>query len=432
MTLVKPPVCSGRLSHPLAGDVGQVVIFVIRFVVLPHDKDNLEPFCSQGSKSTVMGVSFSPLVAIVSVGPLASVQRHKSKPVHRVSQPLIAGKTKPYSMTLATRSSHRNHSRLGLKVPKGLPSSYGVSELSANRWHGASALSSRQRRKKLSRRQRDEKTFDLVVVGVDRFNRGLQLIEQHFQQLCLSSDHVFGNQELRLMERLPQLVTATLAEVMFTSGEALPLLTAKFGQCHWGGIALKKIARDLRFEIAKDLQRSRIVLFESDLELLEQSCVVALHSVLVPSQQFKLLSRLRVGLKSSHVGVVGPNKLREHVSIKTIALRLTHAKPIPGPIHRLGIDRIHLHPMIQKKIHNVHLVHLVRPIHSQIISLHLLVLLSSVFPIPKAVNGRFALDRASRGQLSIEPLVPFSHWSGQSAPDPQQELGPVVLVPASS
>src|SRR6185295_17097577 len=37
--------------------------------------------------------------------------------------------------------------------------------------------------------------------------------------------------------------------------------------------------------------------------------------------------------------------------IKTIALGLTHTKPVPRPIQRLGVDRVHHHTVIQKKIH---------------------------------------------------------------------------------
>jgi hypothetical protein len=50
--------------------------------------------------------------------------------------------------------------------------------------------------------------------------------------------------------------------------------------------------------------------------------------------------------------MIGPNKLRQDVSVKRITLGLAHAKPIPDPIQRLGIDRINHHPVIQKKLDN--------------------------------------------------------------------------------
>ena len=72
----------------------------------------------------------------------------------------------------------------------------------------------------------------------------------------------------------------------------------------------------------------------------------------------------------------------------------------------------------------VYLVQAVSPIHSYVVSFHLLLFLHYVIPIPKAPNGKLALYRSSRtGQLSIEPLAPFSHWTGQSLPDPRRGIG---------
>src|SRR5215471_2595435 len=89
-----------------------------------------------------------------------------------------------------------------------------------------------------------------------------------------------------------------------------------------------------------------------------------------------------------------------------------------------GLWDLHLGDLCSVLIPHVNLVHLVRPIHSQIISLHLLFLLYVVFPIPKALNGMFALYRSStKGQLSMELPAPFFCWSGQSALDPLEGLG---------
>ena len=35
--------------------------------------------------------------------------------------------------------------------------------------------------------------------------------------------------------------------------------------------------------------------------------------------------------------MIGSHKLRQHISIKQVALRLAHAKPIPSPIQPLGL-----------------------------------------------------------------------------------------------
>src|SRR5687767_12960832 len=70
MTLVKSPgFFSCRLAHPLSSNVGQVVVFIVRLMVSPHDKNNLKPLRSQSSERSVMTVSFSPLVPIVLVCP---------------------------------------------------------------------------------------------------------------------------------------------------------------------------------------------------------------------------------------------------------------------------------------------------------------------------------------------------------------------------
>jgi hypothetical protein len=166
--------------------------------------------------------------------------------------------------------------------------------------------------------------------------------------------------------------------------------------------------------------------------------------------------------------VVGPQKIRQYPSVKGVALGLTHAKPVPSTIQDLGIDRVNHYPVIQKKIHNapvwllnrcpqldlfssalieptpqlrqsfrilldfhlhylypvlvatVQLVHSVRPIYSQIVSWHFVVLLLClIYPI--AVNGMLALYRSSTGQLSIELLTPSFCWSGRSPLDPLRE-----------
>src|SRR6185503_11057009 len=56
--------------------------------------------------------------------------------------------------------------------------------------------------------------------------------------------------------------------------------------------------------------------------------------------------------KGSQVTVIGPDKRRQHISIKTIALGLAHPEAVSDPIQRLGIDWVHHHPMVQKKIHD--------------------------------------------------------------------------------
>src|SRR5436305_6375922 len=71
---------SRRLTHLLTSDVGQVVVFIVRFMVSPHHKDNLEPLGTQGTQRLVMAVAVIPLARVVELGPLTVVERDKGKP----------------------------------------------------------------------------------------------------------------------------------------------------------------------------------------------------------------------------------------------------------------------------------------------------------------------------------------------------------------
>src|SRR5215475_13837493 len=451
-------------------------------MISPHDKDNLKPLRSQSPKRLMMAMSFNSLVPIVGISPLAMIERDKRKPVCRMAHQLVTGKPKLHHTTLATRLGHRNHSRLGLKMAKRFPSALGISEFSPKRCHNRPALGSRQRLNKFSRRHRGEKTFDFLVVALHRFNQTFQLNQQHFEQLRLGSDHMFRHRQLRLMKLLPELFTARLAEVMPALGKAVPMLAPKLRESLRGGILLEKIQRYLGFQIRKNLQGSRIVLFECADQLIEDSRFLAPQPVLIPTEHLKLLGRIRVRLKRSQVSVIGPNKLCQDVSVKGIALGLAHAKPVPGPIQGLGIDRIDHCAMVQQKIHypamgllngrpkldllssvliepaaelapplyslgdlhldnflalwitHPHLIELIRPIHAQIISLHALLLLGCVLPIPTALNGKFALYRSSpKGQLSIKLLL--RSLAGRDSLSLILKAGNrarVVLMPASS
>src|SRR5262245_20687811 len=98
-------------------------------MVSPHHKDNLEPLGSQGAQRLVMAVALVPLSPVVELSPLTVVERDKRKPVHRVAQMLVTGKTKVYDTTFATGLGYWYRSRLGLKMARGLPAALGIAEL---------------------------------------------------------------------------------------------------------------------------------------------------------------------------------------------------------------------------------------------------------------------------------------------------------------
>src|ERR1043166_4210283 len=132
MMLVKsfPEIFSGGLSHRLSGDIRQVIIFVVRLMVSPHRENNLEPFCSERSNCLMGTVTFSSLIPIVLVRPFTSRARIKGKPVHGVAQMLVAREPKLDRTTLATGFGYGHRSRLGLKMPEGVPSTFGIAQLS--------------------------------------------------------------------------------------------------------------------------------------------------------------------------------------------------------------------------------------------------------------------------------------------------------------
>src|SRR5215510_3444696 len=474
MTLVKSPSLffSCCLAHPLSSNIGQVVVFIIRFMISPHYKNNLKPLRSQSSKRLRMTVSFSTLLPIGLVRPFTSSKRVKRKPVDGMSQRLVTGKAKHYHVALATRLGYGNSARLGLKVSKGLPTIVGIAQLSPKLDDGGSAFSSRQGLYQLSCRHRGEKTFDFLTVAFHLWDQGLKLNPKRQQEFSFRSNNVPGNRQLSLTELLPKLVSTHLTEAMMAIGKSIPAPSVKLRESLRGGIRFDKISRDLALQIAENLQRPRVVLFEGDPDLMVKPRFLTHQSLVIPTEHLKFLCLYRIWLQNSQMPMIGPQKLRQYIGIKGVAFRLAHAKSIPGPIQRFGIDRIDHHSMIQKKIYNPpvrlldrrpqlylfsfslmepstefahgfgllkhlhlgyflalwvadpNLVEFFSPIHSQIVSLHFLVLLlHHLLPIPSAVNGMFALYRSSNGQLSIEPLSPFSRWSGQSVLDPHERLG---------
>ena len=86
--------------------------------------------------------------------------------------------------------------------------------------------------------------------------------------------------------------------------------------------------RYVGLQIRKNLQRPGVVFFEGDLDLIEETRFLAHQSIVIPSQHLKFLSRLGIGLKSSKMHMIGSHKFRQHISIKQVALRVAHAKPI--------------------------------------------------------------------------------------------------------
>src|SRR5882757_7749057 len=137
----------------------------------------------------------------------------------------IASEAEMDHMALTTGLSHRHRTRLGLKMARGLPATRSIAKFGPDSRNQGSAFSARQRLGKLSSRARDEKTLDLVVVGLHRFDRSSELIDKHLDQLRFGSDHMRGYPQLRLVKLHPQLLTALLTQMMLLGSKAVELFT---------------------------------------------------------------------------------------------------------------------------------------------------------------------------------------------------------------
>jgi hypothetical protein len=210
----------------------------------------------------MLAVPFSSLIPIVFLCPLTSTQRVERKPVHGMAQMLVTGESKLYYTTFATGLSYRDRSRLSLKLPEGIPTVLSIAELGPNRRYCGSGFTAGQRLGHFSCRHSGEKTLNILVVAVNRLDRGLQLDNQRQQKFRFGSNHVFGDRELRLVELVPKLLRACFTEVVLARGEAVPAPARKLGEGLRGGIHFEKIQRDLGFQVLKDLQRTRIILFK--------------------------------------------------------------------------------------------------------------------------------------------------------------------------
>ena len=274
-----------------------MVILIVRFMVSAHHKDDLKPLCAQRPKRLVMIMPFGPLISVVMVRPLTLIERDKSQPVRGMTHHLVARKTKVHDMALAARFGHRDHSGLSLKVVKRLPSIVGITELSPKHRYDRARFCSRQCLDKLSCRHRGEKMFDPLVVGLYCIGRSLELGQQHQKELRLGSDHMVRDLKLRLIQFLPQLLAASLTEMMLALGKAIPFPSCQIRQSPWSRILFEKIPRDLGFQIRKNLQGTRVILFERYPNLIEQPRFMTPQPMLIP----KLL--LAISSSSSSLNV---------------------------------------------------------------------------------------------------------------------------------
>ena len=121
---------SGSLVHRLTCDIGQMMLFVIRRLISPHDEDDLQPLGAEGAQGLLMGVALATLLTVIGRRPCAIAQGKEGQLVDSMTQPLVAGKPKVHHAALATALGNRYRPCLPLEVLKGLPAARSVTQLS--------------------------------------------------------------------------------------------------------------------------------------------------------------------------------------------------------------------------------------------------------------------------------------------------------------
>src|SRR5262249_32508626 len=66
----------------------------------------------------------------------------------------------------------------------------------------------------------------------------------------------------------------------------------------------------------------------------------------------QLLRRLGAGMQGGQPQMVRAQEVGGHPGIKQVALRAALPEAIPGPVQRLGIDRVDEHAVVQQKVHH--------------------------------------------------------------------------------
>src|SRR5919197_3037688 len=206
---------------------------------------------------------------------------------------LIASETKVNHASFATGFGDRDGSSLGLKVGKGFPATHAIAELGPEAGYQGSAFCARQALGHLSYRARGEKTLNLVVVDLDRFNRRAQLVNKNLGPLGFIPHDMLGYGQLGWGKFVPQLLTAFFAQMMLLARKAIEILVFERIEIGRSRVASQEVQSDIGVEIAKGIQRSRVILFERNGELIEQASFLAHHASMIPTQKLKLLGFVR-------------------------------------------------------------------------------------------------------------------------------------------
>jgi hypothetical protein len=200
------------LPELLARHDGQVVLLVVRDLAVPHDKDDLQLFRTQRSQRLVMRVAPRPLLVVVRSGPVAGEQREEGHLVDHVPQRLVAGEAEVDTALLAAPFRHGHGAGLRLQMSKRLPPSGGVPQAGPEGRRGDPVLTDREGPRPLRRRHARENIVDRFPILGDGSDDGSQLRHQALHQPRLGAHHVGGHGQLGLLEDMPEVTDAGLAQ----------------------------------------------------------------------------------------------------------------------------------------------------------------------------------------------------------------------------
>ena len=131
----------------------------------------------------------------------------------------------------------------------------------------------------------------------------------------------------------------------------LPLTFRQRGQGLRRRIGLQELPGQRRRQLGH-LQASRIVRLERGCQLVDQARLLPDLPLVVVREKFELLGRFRARPQGVELGVIRAQEVGQHPCVKWITLGPTLPEPIPSPVQRLGIHRIHDHAMVEQEVHH--------------------------------------------------------------------------------
>src|SRR5262249_25874804 len=152
------------LPQPLTRHRRQMMLLIVRNLALPHDEDDLQPFCPQRAERLTVRMPPRALLVVVRSRPLTRQHRKEGHLIDHVPQGLIAGEAELDHPLFATAFRDGHGASVGLEMAKRFPPSRGISQAGPERWRGDAVLTDRQGPGPLRHRHNREKIVDRLPV----------------------------------------------------------------------------------------------------------------------------------------------------------------------------------------------------------------------------------------------------------------------------